>query len=291
MELRQLRYFLKAKELLNFTAAAAELYISQSTLSQQIKQLEIELGVPLFNRIGKRVKLTEAGELFYEYALQSVNSANNGFDLLKDLKNLNTGELKIGATYGMKHIVTGSVTQFLSLYPKIVIHVIYGTSRELIEKLDNFELDFVLSFQEFEVNKNHKYQFLFDSEMVLIGASDSELNKLKKVKMENLVQFPLALPAKGFSTRQYIDSILKKKNLELNISLEVNDIPMLLDLVKTGKFFTVLAKTTVQDFNSLISVPIIQPQMIRKGMIISIKDIYEKKAAKEFYKIINDSLV
>ncbi|WP_428741079.1 LysR family transcriptional regulator [Tenacibaculum sp.] len=291
MELRQLRYFLKAKELLNFTAAAAELYISQSTLSQQIKQLEIELGVPLFNRIGKRVKLTEAGELFYEYALQSVNSANNGFDLLKDLKNLDTGELKIGATYGMKHIVTGSVTQFLSLYPKIVIHVIYGTSRELIEKLDNFELDFVLSFQEFEVNKNHKYQFLFDSEMVLIGASDSELNKLKKVKMENLVQFPLALPAKGFSTRQYIDSILKKKNLELNISLEVNDIPMLLDLVKTGKFFTVLAKTTVQNFNSLISVPIIQPQMIRKGMIISIKDIYEKKAAKEFYKIINDSLV
>ncbi|TDQ27465.1 LysR family transcriptional regulator [Tenacibaculum caenipelagi] len=291
MELRQLRYFLKAKELLNFTAAAAELYISQSTLSQQIKQLEIELGVPLFNRIGKRVKLTEAGELFYEYALQSVNSANNGFDLLKDLKNLDTGELKIGATYGMKHIITGSITQFLSLYPKIVIHVIYGTSKELIEKLDNFELDFVLSFQEFEVNKNHKYQFLFDSEMVLIGASDSELNNLKKVKMENLVQFPLALPAKGFSTRQYIDSIIKKKNLELNISLEVNDIPMLLDLVKTGKFFTVLAKTTVQNFNSLISVPIIQPQMVRKGMIISIKDIYEKKAAKEFYKIINDSLV
>ena len=278
MELRQLKYFLKAKELLNFTAAASELHISQSTLSQQIKQLEIELGVPLFNRIGKRVKLTEAGELFYEYAQQSVNSANNGFDLLKDLKNLDTGLLKIGATYGMKHIITRAVTQFLSLYPKIVIHIVYGTSEELIEKLDNFELDFVLSFQEFEVNKNHKYQFLLDSEMVLIGAPNSELNKIKKIKMKDLSQFPLALPAKGFSTRKYIDSILQQKNLDLNVSLEVNDIPMLLDLVKTGKFFTVLAKTTIQNFDSLIAIPIIQPQMLRKGMIISVTDVYEKKS-------------
>ncbi|MFC6999940.1 LysR family transcriptional regulator [Rufibacter roseus] len=58
MELRQLRYFLKAKELLNFTEAAHSLHISQSTLSQQIKQLEEELNIPLFNRIGKRITLT-----------------------------------------------------------------------------------------------------------------------------------------------------------------------------------------------------------------------------------------
>lgn len=68
MELRQLRYFLKAKELLNFTEAAKVLNISQSTLSQQIKQLENELDVPLFNRVGKRITLTEAGEIFSEYS-------------------------------------------------------------------------------------------------------------------------------------------------------------------------------------------------------------------------------
>lgn len=73
MELRQLKYFLKAKELLNFTEAATALHISQSTLSQQIKQLEDELQVPLFNRIGKRITLTEAGDLFSVYAQQSVN--------------------------------------------------------------------------------------------------------------------------------------------------------------------------------------------------------------------------
>ena len=102
MELRQLRYFLKAKELLNFTEAATTLNISQSTLSQQIKQLEDELSVPLFNRIGKRITLTEAGDLFSEYALQSINRANEGLLLLKDIKNLNTGRITIGVIYYMR---------------------------------------------------------------------------------------------------------------------------------------------------------------------------------------------
>lgn len=68
MELRQLRYFEKTSELLNFTEAAKALFISQSTLSQQIKQLESELGVLLFDRVGKRIVLTEAGSSFLPYA-------------------------------------------------------------------------------------------------------------------------------------------------------------------------------------------------------------------------------
>ncbi|TJY35936.1 LysR family transcriptional regulator [Pontimicrobium aquaticum] len=288
MELRQLKYFIKAKELLNFTAAAATLNISQSTLSQQIKQLEIELDVPLFERIGKRIKLTEAGDLFYKYALQSVNSANSGFNLLRDFKNIETGELKIGSTYGLRHVLTKSVKQFVELYPKIKISIVFGTSEALIEKLDNFELDFILSFQEYETDKAHRYQLLFTSEMVLIGATNSKLKEVKNIKMKNLVHFSLALPSSGFNTRKYIDKVCNKKNLSLNSSLEINDIPMLLDLVKTGKYYTILAKTTIQDINSIISVPIIQPSMKRKGMIISLNEVYEKKAVKAFYKIIYD---
>ncbi|MEI7488459.1 MAG: LysR family transcriptional regulator [Chryseobacterium sp.] len=96
MELRQIRYFLKAKELLNFMEAANHLYISQSTLSQQINQLEDELGIPLFNRIGKRIALTEAGAVFSEYAEKSLLKSHEGFLALRDLKDLKTGELTIG---------------------------------------------------------------------------------------------------------------------------------------------------------------------------------------------------
>lgn len=288
MELRQLKYFIKAKELLNFTAAASALHISQSTLSQQIKQLEIELDVPLFERIGKRIQLTEAGNLFYDYAIQSVQSATNGFNLLRDLNNLEAGVLKIGATYGLKHILTETVTRFLKLYPKIKLEILYGTSDELVKKLDNFKLDFILSFQEFEVSKKHTYQTLFVSELVLIGTKKSFLKDLKNISLKELVKLPLALPSIGFSTRKHFSSIVEKNNLILDVSLEVNDIPMLLDVIKTGTHYTVLAKTTVQDVDFIKAIPITAPKIVRKGMLISVKGVYEKKAVKEFHKIISE---
>ena len=286
MELRQLRYFIKAKELLNFTAAASALNISQSTLSQQIKQLEIELDVPLFERVGKRIKITEAGLLFYKYALQSVNSANSGFQLLKDFQNLETGELKIGSTFGLRHVLTKAVKTFLMSFPKIKITIVYGTSDDLIEKLDNFELDFILSFEEHKSNKSHSSQLLFTSEMVLLGSLNSKLKDIKEIKMRDLYQFQLALPSNGFSTRKYINQVLEKKNLSLQVSLEINDIQMLIDLVKTGEFYTILAKTTIQDVDAITSARIIHPFMERKAMVISLNEVYEKKAVKEFYKII-----
>src|SRR3954463_12885756 len=106
MELRQLRYFIRSAELLNFTEAAHTLYISQSTLSQQIKQLEDELGIPLFDRIGKRVHLTEAGGLFLPYARQTLVDSEGGRFVIDDLKGLKTGELKIGVTYGLSALLT-----------------------------------------------------------------------------------------------------------------------------------------------------------------------------------------
>lgn len=78
MELRQLCYFLKACELVNFTEAVSYLHISQDTLSQQIKQLEEELGILLFNRIGKRIEVTEAGDIFAKYARKSLKRSEEG---------------------------------------------------------------------------------------------------------------------------------------------------------------------------------------------------------------------
>ena len=78
MELRQLKYFKEACELQNFSEAARVLHISQSTLSQQIKQLEDELDVLLFDRIGKRIVPTEAGLAFLPYAVRVIRDAENG---------------------------------------------------------------------------------------------------------------------------------------------------------------------------------------------------------------------
>lgn len=122
MELRQLKYFLKAQELLSFTEAAKHLNISQSTLSQQIKQLETELDVSLFNRIGKQITLTEPGRLFTEYAEQSVRKAEDGKLMLQDLKKIRVGTVTIGVAYDMTHTVHRAFSA-KGLSPKFTIEV------------------------------------------------------------------------------------------------------------------------------------------------------------------------
>ncbi|AOC93749.1 HTH-type transcriptional regulator CynR [Flavobacterium anhuiense] len=290
MELRQLKYFLKAKELLNFTEAASALYISQSTLSQQIKQLEDELQVPLFNRIGKRITLTEAGDLFAVYAQQSVNKASDGLELLKDLNNLETGKVAIGVTYALRHVVTKALILFSPEYPKIQFEIVFGTSQELIQKLNRFELDVILTFEEIASEAHFKYLELFTSPMALVTASETPLTHKKSISLDEVSSLPLALPSSGFSTTQFINKAFKKDNLNPEVTIEINDIPTLLELIKTGKWHTILTKTTIENEKDLHAIPIKGENMTRTAMLISLKEVYEKKAVVAFLKTLMENL-
>ncbi|MFG4002254.1 LysR family transcriptional regulator [Flavobacterium aquidurense] len=286
MELRQLKYFLKAKELLNFTEAANSLHISQSTLSQQIKQLEDELKIPLFNRIGKRITITEAGELFSIYALQSVNKSKEGLQLLKDLNNLETGKITIGVTYALRYVLTKSLVEFTSRFPKIKFEIVFGTSKELIHKLSHFELDFILTFEEIPSENHFKYQELFSSPMALVTSSKSVLKGKTSIGLAEISKLPLILPARGYSTTQFINDAFLKNKLDIDVTIEINDIPTLLELVKTGNWYTILTQTTVASEKDLFTIPITGKDMTRTAMIISLKEVYEKKAVGIFLSIL-----
>ncbi|MBT1697105.1 LysR family transcriptional regulator [Fulvivirgaceae bacterium PWU4] len=286
MELRQLKYFIKAKELLNFTEAAKILNISQSTLSQQIKQLEDELDVLLFNRIGKRIILTEAGEMFSEYAQQSINRANEGLLLLKDLNDLNTGKITIGVIYSMRIPFAKALIQFAKQYPGVKVQVVFGTTKDLLEKLDLHHFDFILTFLDEKSKQPHlKYQTLLKSNMVLVTAKKSALASKKSISLKEVATLPLALPFSGYSTIQFFVESFRQKKLHPNICMEINDIPTLFEVVKTGYWHTILSETSVND-PQVLGVPIQGKNMRRTIMIVSLKDAYEKRAVKEFYEVL-----
>lgn len=286
MELRQLRYFVKAKELLNFTAAAEQLNISQSTLSQQIKQLETELDTPLFNRFGKRIAVTEAGQLFYTYALQTISKAESGLELLKDLKELKTGKLMIGASPGLRDLLVPALITFMKTFPQVNVEVVLGTAEELRQKLLQFELDFILSFEELDIDKHLKYELLFESPLCLVSAPGNAVAQKKTVTLAEVAELPLILPAKGYSTRNFIEDAFKKGKLHPRIMLDINDIPTLIELIKSGNWYSILARTTIHDSDNLIAIPIQGKQMTRRAVIINALDVYEKKAVKAFYEIV-----
>src|ERR1700677_4190657 len=120
MELRHIRYFIRAAEELHFTRAAESLYISQPTLSTHIQQLEEELGVLLFDRIGRNVRLTQAGNVFLPHAQHALQNLNRAKEKIADLKALVSGRIRLGAllTFGQE-VLPSWIATFHNAYPQI----------------------------------------------------------------------------------------------------------------------------------------------------------------------------
>jgi len=278
MELRQLKYFIKAAELENFTDAAAALFITQSTLSQQIRQLEDGLNIPLFDRIGKRVRLTEAGKLFLPYAKKTMSDADDGRSILKDLMNLQTGTLTIGVTYGLTHLLTKAIVSFNEQCPNIKLQISFGTTQELLAKLEGGHIDIMLSFLPVQRTPVFIAERLFSSYLSLIVHEGHVLSKKKQIDLTQIERLQLLLPADGYSIRNMLDSIFEKHQVSPEIVMEVNDINTLLQLVDTGKWCTILMNTTIFNYPHLKAIKIIGEE-VRPATITWPANTYRKKSA------------
>ncbi len=175
MELRQLRYFAKAAETLNFSDAAKCLNIAQSSLSQQIKQLEDELGIQLFIRNYHSIRLTEAGEAMLPFALRTIHEAEACADRIHDLRKLLTGTLNIGVTHSFSPILTESVISFMKMYPGIKINIVYKQMNELMELLAKRDIDFVLAFKPIQSLPDVESHILFQNSLSAIVGNNHPL--------------------------------------------------------------------------------------------------------------------
>ena len=147
MELRQLKYFVKVAETLNFSEASKMLNVTQSTLSQQIKQLENEFGTQLLMRSSHSVMLTEAGAEMLPYAQKTLHDAEICIDRVNDLNKISIGTINIGVTYSFSPILTETLLTFMKMYPKVRLTIFYKPMAELMELLRKREVDFVLAFR------------------------------------------------------------------------------------------------------------------------------------------------
>ena len=168
MEIRQLKYFLKGAETLNFSEASRKLYITQSTLSQQISHLEQEIGLPLFERNSHEVYLTEAGKELLPYAQNAVNCTMACVDHMNDLKEMLTGELNIGVTYSFSNIMAETLIAFLHAYPHVKLNIQYRSMQELMDGLKKRELDLVLAFKPIKTDKAIDSRAIFSNRLAAI---------------------------------------------------------------------------------------------------------------------------
>lgn len=283
MELRQLKYFKEACERQNFSEAARVLHISQSTLSQQIKQLEDELDVLLFDRIGKRVVPTEAGRAFLPYAVRAIHDAEDGRQIIRDLKGIETGVLHIGVTYSMSPLLVAALELFSQAHPKIKVEVTFATSEELLKRLDGNGPDFVLSFKPAGMTDEFETVPLFSSRLNFIVHRSHTLAQLSSVTLKRLSQTPLILPAQGFATRKKIEELCRRHHLTLNVGVEMDDVHTIVHALKTGQWGTILTQAAVRGEPDLVQIPILcDDSLTSRGFLFWPQGTYRKKSALAF---------
>ena len=201
MELRQLRYFVKAAESLSFSEAAKIANVAQSTLSQQIRQLEDELGVRLFERSTHAIRLTEAGREVLPAAQRTLHDADQCADRIRDLRNLHTGRLNIGVTYSFSPILAEVILSYIKVYPDIKLNVFYKPMAELMNLLDKREVDFVLAFKPSHPLPDVESHILFQNRLSAVVGLDHPLASHTGVTLADLERYYLALPASGLQAR------------------------------------------------------------------------------------------
>ena len=289
MELRQLKYFVEVGRLKSYSLASKTLYITQSTISQQIRKLEEELGVDLLTRDTRHVALSDYGEQFYPCAVQILEEARAGVERIKDVKDLKVGTLSVGATYSFGPLLKQTVLDFYRQFPHIRL-VLEITSQEVLrQKLLDRELDLAITYKSPIGDDRIESHLLFHSRLCLVGRIGELKGVDKEVSVQDLSRFPLALPSRGLQARETLEDVLFAQNVNLDIRLEINSVRSLLDLVGSSPLVTILSEEAIHQVQGFEAVPIAHPDGRMDGCYHYLKGTYHKMAAQKFIELLKEN--
>lgn len=289
MELRQLKYFVEVGRLGSFSLASKSLFITQSTISQQIQKLEEELGVELLTRDTRHVTLSDYGEQFLPCAVQVLEEARAGAERIKDVKALKVGTLSVGATYSFGPLLKQTVLDFFRKFPRIRLDLVITSKEDLWQKLLDRELDVALTYKSPLGDDRIESHLLFQSRLCLVGRVGELKGVGKEVSVQDLSRFPLALPSKGLQARDTLEDVLFAQNVNLDIRLEINSVRSLLDLVGSSPLVTILSEEAINQVHGFEAVPIGHPDGRMDGCYHYLKGSYHKNAAQKFVEFLKEN--
>ena len=287
MELRQIKYFVKVAEVLNFCEAARQLNISQSTVSQQIQQLENELGASLLTRDSHHVSLTDVGKAFLPQAVRTLKAAASCLDRIRDIQMLDSGELNIGSTYSFLPLLKETVLMFMKQYPGVKINIMCHSMETLLKMLNEERIDVALSYKPNFVQPGIDSHIMFDNKLAIIVSDTHPLARLEKVRLVDIEKFPFAMPAKGLQARNTFDLLTKDKDYRFDIRLEINEVNLLLDLVRSSsQLVSVISQAAVVRTPGLKVLSLDQRGTQMEGSFHTCSNAYMKRATKEFLNML-----
>ncbi len=245
-ELYKIFYIVALNE--SISKAAEVLYISQPAVSSQIKNLEDKLDLSLFIRSKKGVSLTPEGKILFEYIQKGVEQFHNGLNTITNLKNLDSGTVRIGAsTTVSRYVLMPYLEQFHEKFPKIDIQIVNNLTENLIRELKNGNLDMLILNLPMKEHKELKIIPVKEVQDIFVGNKKYYEMTKGKVKLAELNKYPILFQKLPSNTRCFLDQYLQKNCVNLKPKLEVVSYNLIMDLVKSGFGIGYATKEFIED--------------------------------------------
>jgi DNA-binding transcriptional LysR family regulator len=289
MNINQLSYFKKVSETGSISRAAAELLLTQPAVSRQIISLEEELGEKLFDRIGKKMYPTRAGETLLDHAGRILRSVDEAKTAVRDMSAECSGELVIGASDHISiHRLPGVLKTYITKFPKVDLLLSCHGSETILEMVlkNRLDLGVITLPQPVQGIISKK---IWTDRMSVICAKGHPLGTHRHIKIGDAVKYSMILPETGTETRRAIDEAFSNMNLKPHISMEVAYIETIKGLVKAGLGISILpekaAETEVKN-GELIKVRIADVKISRDLGLVYLKEKFLSRPASEFINLL-----
>jgi len=290
--LQQLRILKAIATEKNFTKAAEVLYLSQPSLSKQIKMLEKNLDTLLINRERNKISLTESGKVLLQYSERILALCEESCRALIDLKNGDRGNLTVGASQTIgTYLMPRILALFAQNHPQIDLKVQVNSTRLIAKNIINRDIDIAVVGGEIsdDLKKNLTIQpFVYD-ELSLIISKSHPFAKKKKINKEDLYCLDFITLNSNSTIKKFIDNILIQNQIEtkqLRTILQLNSIESIKTAVSLGLGAAFVSSSAIEKEIKLKTIEIIQIENItikRKLFIISNPECYKSKAFEFFY--------
>jgi len=244
MTLRQLRYIAAvARYGLNVSATAEHLYTSQPGVSKQIRLLEDELGVEIFERTGRQLtRVTPAGEAILELANRVLHETENIEQLAQEFRDPQAGSLSIATTHTQaRYALPPVIERFTTAYPRVALHMNQGTPMQIAEMAANGAVDFAIATEAMEHFEDLVMMPCYHWDRAVIVRRDNPLAELAEITLEDVASQPIITYVFGFTGRSRLDKAFSEAGLKPNVVLTATDADVIKTYVRCGLGIGIMA--------------------------------------------------
>ena len=241
--LPQLSMFEASARLGSFTRAAEELHMAQPTASVQIKKLTQTVGLPLFEQIGKRIYLTEAGHRLHASCEEVFRTLSNLENALADMRGLDSGHLRLAVSTAAKYFAPRMLSEFIRRHPGIEVSLQIHNRQALIERLAANQDD-VYIFADPPGAEELVTQTILPNPMVVFARADHPLARQQNIPFARLAQEPFLMREPGSGTRLAAEAIFDRHRLKPRVKMELNSNEAITQAILAGFGVSILSRYT-----------------------------------------------